>query len=291
MQQNKPIFIARCSQLGKLMTNPQTKSPLEKYNDKVKQIAEGEEKYKLMKPELKTAVKLYENLAKWDEELKVLEKTKDNIHLSETAKSEVIVWMKEQLYGNYHDFSTKYTVKGLLCEDDAISFAASYYKWGNVKKNTDRKTNEFLTGECDVELSKSIADIKNCWSEKTFPLMDTDIPIDGYGWQGLGYLDLWNKQTFQLTYCLMDAPEILVDQEARRKQYELGLDELDFELWEEVKKRMTFSHLHADLRIKSFYTERDNSLIESAYERIEYIRKWIEQSGFYELWSRVQSKA
>ncbi|HLT41089.1 MAG TPA: hypothetical protein VKZ95_00160 [Sphingobacteriaceae bacterium] len=291
MQQSKPIFIARCSQLGKLMTNPQTKSPLDKYNEKVKQIAEGAEKYKLMKPELKTAIKLYENLAKWDEELKVLEKVKDNIHLSETAKSEVVVWMKEQLYGNYHSFSSKYTEKGNLCEADAIQFAADYYGWSSANKNSERKTNEWITGEADVVLHESIADIKNCWSEKTFPIMDTDIPIDGYGWQGLGYMGLWKKPKFQLTYCLMDAPELLVDQEARRKQYELGLDELDFELWEEVKKRMTFSHLHPDLRIKSFFIERDNSLIESAYERIEYIRKWIDQSGFYELWERTRLSA
>lgn len=289
MPQSKPIFIARCSQLGKLMTNPQTKSPLDKYNDLKLRISEGEEKYKTMKPELKTAVKLYENLEKWIGELQILEKIKDNVHLSETCKSEVVAWMKEQLYGNYHQFSSKYTAKGVLCEDESIQFAAKYYGWVMVKKNTERKTNEFITGECDVVLNKSIVDIKNCWSDKTFPLMDTDIPVDGYGWQGLGYLDLWKKPDFQLTYTLMDAPELLVDQEARRKQYELGLDELEFELWEEVKRMMTFSHLHDDLRIKSFYVSMDRDLIESAYSRVEYIRKWIEQIGFYELWARVLS--
>lgn len=284
-----PKFIARCSSLGKLMTEPRGKSGSEKYNELYQTISDNKTKLSDIKPHLKSYANLQEKIAKQEDDLKVLEKLRHNPNLSETCITEIETWMKEQLYGNYHGFSSKYTTKGLMCEDEAIQFASKYYGWeSNVKKNTERKTNEFITGECDVNLHELIADIKNCWSEKTFPLFSKDIPIDGYGYQGLGYLELYTKPKFQLTYTLMDAPDLLVDQEARRKQYELGLDEVDFELWEEVKNKMTFSHLPDELRIKSYFLDYDISVIESIYSKIEDIRKYINDSGFNELYKATR---
>lgn len=284
----KPKFIVRCSRIGKIMTNAQTKSPLSKYNESLYKLEEYKAKLLITKETLKSYQTLSENIQKLEEEIKVLESLKNNPHLSQTCITEVGNWMKEQLYGNYHTFSSKYTQKGIMCEDDAIQFASKYYGWKAAAKNTERKTNEFITGECDVVLTESIVDIKNCWNERTFPLLDKDIPIDGYGWQGAGYMELWGKPKFQLTYCLMDAPDIFVDQEANKKRYDLGLDEVDFELWEEVKKKMTFSHLHDDLRIKSFFTHSDKNIVDMIYSRIEEVRRYIDGSGFYELWERTR---
>lgn len=282
-----PKFIARCSQLGKLMTEPKGKSNFDKYNDLNKTIHDNKSKLSCIKPTLKSYSNLQEKIAKQEEDLKVLESLRNEPNLSETCITEIETWMKEKLYGNYHGFSSKYTTKGILCEDDSIDFAAKYYGWGDVKKNTERKTNEFITGECDIFMPNLVDDIKSCWSEKTFPLFNRDIPIDGYGYQGLGYMALWEVPKFQLTYTLMDAPDTLVDQEARRKQYELGLDEVDFELWQEVKGKMTFSHLPDELRIKSYYIDFDKDLLDKVYSKIEDIRKYIDNSGFNELFLRV----
>lgn len=287
--QNKPQFICRCSSIGKIMTNPQTKSPLAKYNDAVESFRSNQEKYaNTVNKTTKTADKLLERVISLEKEIKVLETNKDTIHLSKTAISAVEDWMKETLGYPRQGLSNKYTQKGLLMESEAIEFAAKYYGWGKVEKNTERRANEYISGECDVVLPDRIDDIKCSWSDDTFPLMYTDIPIDGYGHQGMGYTALWSKPLFQLTYCLMDAPDMIVDREANKVRFDLGLDEVDVELWEEVKSKHTYSNLHDDLRIKSFFVEHDKSIIESVYERVEYCRKWVEQSGFYELWERTR---
>lgn len=209
--------------------------------------------------------------------------------LSATCKTYIEAWMKEQLYERRSGFRSKQTSKGNDCEPASIDFASEYYKWGMVDKNTVTKENEFLIGTCDVELAKLITDIKNSWSEKTFPLFETVIPEPKYEWQGLGYMDLYKKPKFQLTYTLMDAPEYLIDREARVRSWELGMDDVDTELYNIVKEEMTYSNLHPDLRIKSFYTEFDQVKLESVYSRVIECRNWIEtETDFYELYKRTR---
>lgn len=203
-------------------------------------------------------------------------KVKSDI-LSKTCISYVHKWIKEQpeFYGRHKNFKSKYTDKGNACEDSSIEFASKYYGWGLVSKNKEYKENEYLTGTPDLVLGNSIEDIKNSWHQDTFPLFATEIPIDGYGWQLQGYCELFNKPQSGLVYTLMDAPEYLIMKEARSKMYDLGLDELDAELYDEVAEQMTYSNFRDDIRIKRFFLDRDKVAIESVYERVELIRNYI----------------
>jgi hypothetical protein len=198
--------------------------------------------------------------------------------LSETCKTYLEEWIKEQpeFYNRTHEFKSKYLDKGNECEQDSLEFAARVYGWGLVSKNTDRKENEYIEGECDLELADIIADIKNSWSDKTFPLFDDEVPTKGYDMQLQGYCELWNKSTGSLIYTLMDAPEHLVEKEARSRSWEMGLDEVPAELYEEVKASMTYSNLPDKLRIKRFNIFRDRKFIESVNQRVIECRKWID---------------
>lgn len=198
-------------------------------------------------------------------------------NLSKTCLTYVYDWIKSQpeFYGKSVNFSSKYTVKGNLCENDSIKFASDYFGWGEVKKNEAELSNEYFTGTPDIILPKSIEDIKNSWSQKTFPLFEKEIPIDGYGWQLQGYMALDNKDQAGLVYTLMDAPESIIDKEARNKAYELGLDEVDFDLFEEIREQLSYSQYADDLRIKRFFLDKDQNAIDRAYERVELIRKFI----------------
>lgn len=288
--QNKPLFKCRCSSIGKIMSNPLSKSPSQKYADAVLSFETNKEKYaNISNKETKTAKNLLDKIHTLDIQIRELEPFKNSVHLSKTAMYVVDAWIKDQLGYPEQNFSNKYTKKGLLMESPAIDFASKYYKWGDVKKNTERKENEYISGEWDVELSDIIVDIKCSWSRDTFPLMEIDLPVEGYAYQGQGYMELKDKPMFQLTYVLMDAPDIIVDQEAIRKRFELGLDEVDAELWDSVKEKHTYSHLPDELRLKSFFLPRNKSVMDDVYERVELCRTWIEQSGFYELYERVRS--
>lgn len=207
--------------------------------------------------------------------------------LSKTCISYLEEWMKEQLYNRRVNFRSKYTAKGNDCEQASIDFAADFYGWGMVSKNEQTFENDFIIGTPDIILAEMIDDIKNAWSQKTFPLFDTEIPIDGYGWQGLGYMALCEKERFMLTYTLMDAPEYLVDREARTRAFELGMEDVEAELYDTVKAEMTYSHLHPELRIKSYQIDYDADKVQSVYDRVLLCREYIESTGFYELWERV----
>lgn len=204
---------------------------------------------------------------------------KDAGKLSKTCLTFVHDWIKSQpeFYDRYKSFHSKYTLKGNECEQESIEFASNVYGWGKVKKNTEYFETDYLTGTPDVILSDSVDDIKNSWSEATFPLFDTEIPIDGYGWQLQGYMEGKNKPKSSLIYTLMDAPERIVLKEARFKAYELGVEngEVDFELYEEIRLSMTYSYLRDDLRIKRFFLDRDKDCMVAVQSKVQQIRDYI----------------
>lgn len=207
--------------------------------------------------------------------------------LSKTALSVVDEWMKISLYDRKQEFSSKYTEKGNECEDDSIKLASEVYGWGSVVKNTETRQNEWFIGTCDINRGVIGTDIKNSWSEKTFPLFETEIPNKDYIWQGVGYNDLYDFELFEVIYTLMDAPEWLIEQEARKQQRILRQDDLELELYEEVARKMTYSNLPNFLRIKKFEFERNEDLINYARCRVEVINNYIENNtDFYELLNR-----
>jgi len=199
--------------------------------------------------------------------------------LSKTCIGYIHSWIKEQpeFYGRHVNFKSKYTSKGNQCENDSIAFAAKYYGWPNeTVKNDVYFENDFLTGTPDLILPESVEDIKNSWSQATFPLFANEIPIDGYGWQGQGYMELTDRDKFGLIYTLMDAPDNIVEREAWIKCRELGLEELEYDLHEEVRELMTYSNLRDEIRIKRFGLDRDRSAIELVSDRVDLCRKYIQ---------------
>lgn len=267
-------FKCRASAAGLIMTNPVGKSPYQKWSDKVEQIKEASRKYSEMKPELKTAIALKIKISEYEAELPKLELHKNDLHLSETCLSYVEKWAKEQLYGRRKEFTSKYTDKGNLCEDDAIQQCAEYYRWGMVSKNTQCFEDEHFTGTPDILLQKSVDDTKVSWDFDTFPLFD-EVPNKNYEWQGHIYKALTGREMFGLHYNLMDAPESIVLAEAWRQVRKKGLDELEADLYDEVKEHMTYSHLPISLRLKSWFFERNKIAEDLAREQVEKINKYI----------------
>lgn len=203
---------------------------------------------------------------------------KDAGELSETAKNYCEQWVKEQLYSRHKEFSSKYTTKGNECEAASIDFASEHFGWGLVAKNEQHYTDAELTGTPDIVLAESVEDIKNSWDCFTFPLLDTNPPEKKYYWQGQVYMALTDRNSFGLVYTLMNAPDHLIEQEARRQA---GFEEVEAELYDAVRSNMVYDHLPAKLRIKRFAIARDDEAIASIRDRVlqcrEYIRKLASQ--------------
>ncbi len=195
--------------------------------------------------------------------------------LSETAKTYAETWVKEKLYGRRKEFTSKFTDKGNSMEQAAIDLAASHLDWGMVFKNEDFYSDDHITGTPDLVMGDMVADIKCPWDCFTFPLFDAN-PPKGYDWQLQGYMALTGATRAQLVYCLMDAPDHIVEREAWSVVRADGGNELTEEIFNEVKARLTYSHIDPSLRVKTFDITSDPAKVAAIRERVEVVRGYIE---------------
>lgn len=200
--------------------------------------------------------------------------------LGETGKNYCIDWLKAHLYGFRKEFSSKYTEKGNICEDAGIDLVSRVLYGGRLLiKNTVRKYNDFAEGECDIEMKNSIEDIKNSWDAYTFPLFKEKCPNKDYEEQGNTYLWLYDKEVFNLHYCLNDAPPDMIEAEywkAHWNMYKKEREEVDDNLFEEVRSKMVYSHLPDHLRLKTYTFKRNEPMIKKLENRVLECRDFIE---------------
>lgn len=205
--------------------------------------------------------------------------------LSATTKSIVENWAKEKVYERRKELTSKYVVKGNQQEAGAIQLAADYFGWVMAEKNEVYLEDEFFTGTPDVILGDTIADIKCSFDAFTFPLFETDLPkkFDGYDAQLQTYCHLASQhfgrkfKFGKLVFVLMDAPEHLIESEARKRAYAIGENEVSTELFERVRADMTYSHLPLELRIKSFDIDADIFAVNKMSEQVVICRQYIER--------------
>jgi hypothetical protein len=180
---------------------------------------------------------------------------------------------KERVFNMKTEISTKYMDKGLAVEEVGISLYSEVTGMF-FAKNKERVTNEWFTGEAD-NTQKRVRDIKASFDFTTFPLHDTSATNPFYEPQMQIYMDLFDKDTAELIYVLVDTPEMIVEQEIRNKAWKLGLLEAPDELAAEVRHNHTYSHIPPELRIKTFYYKRDNAEIAKYRRYIKMARTYL----------------
>jgi hypothetical protein len=182
--------------------------------------------------------------------------------LSETAKSEMIKIAKEDFYGYSSQMTNKYVEKGIEVEDKSIELL-SLVKFTKYIKNKWRVSNDFLTGECDIneEASDEIIDIKSSWSLETFPALPSDINIKDYEMQLRGYMMLYGRSKASVCYCMVDTPDELCKYENQTLH---KVDHID------PFARVTMLSIERDLEIEKQIEERCKVAIDFYYD---YIRQ------------------
>lgn len=174
-------------------------------------------------------------------------RTKSEV-LSETTKTYIRAVAKQDFYGYNVDLNNKYINKGNLQENDSIALFNSVM-FSNYSKNTERLSNEWLTGEADIVADDQIIDIKTSWSLETFPATSEEGINKLYEWQLRAYMMLYDKNYASLVYCMVSThPSLLnewenlslhqVDHIAPEKRITTLSFERDLELEEEIKVRL-----------------------------------------------------
>lgn len=182
-----------------------------------------------------------------------------NAGLSESAKKVVEDEIRALYFGVREKISSKQMQKGIECEQQSIELLnnVEFRLSKPYVKNTERRSNDWITGECDIydADTKLIRDIKTSWSLATFPLFATN--ADDYEWQMRGYMWLWDCNEASVDYCLVDTPEHLIGYEQR----ELHI----------------VSHIEPEKRVKSFVYERDLEKEERIKQRCKQLQGYYNQ--------------
>lgn len=174
--------------------------------------------------------------------------------LSQTCKSYLQTWLKEELYETKKTIQSKYLFKGVEVEDLAIDYYAEERGLGFVLKNQDHYENDYMTGTPDLlTVSTTVYEFKSSWDCFTFPLFDTEID-KSYWMQTQVYMHLTGRDKAVLVYTLQNTP-----------------DELE---WDESAD---YSNLPASLRIKEFYIDYDLDFIKSVEQRVLECREYISE--------------
>lgn len=200
-------LIIRCSQLGKIMTEPKTR-------------AEGP--------------------------------------LSVGAKTAIREIAAQEIFGVDFEISDRKLEKGNLVENDSINLLNGV-RGLMLSKNTERRSNGFITGECDLYDPESRCghDVKSAWSLQTFPLCIADVASAQrtlYDWQMRGYMMLWDADRWEVNYCMVSTPEHLIGYESR------SLHEVD--------------HIAESHRLTTWVIERDAKLEAAITEKVQHAREY-----------------
>lgn len=133
--------------------------------------------------------------------------------LSVGAKTYVEEAAKEFVYNYAASPSSKAMEKGTIVEPQAIELFNAVFFTSHVK-NTERRENAWLTGECDIAARDEIIDIKSSWSLATFPATRASAECKLYEWQVRGYMMLWDKPRARVAHCMVSTPEELIGYES-----------------------------------------------------------------------------
>ena len=124
-------------------------------------------------------------------------------YLEELASQSVLSWQDTELTANAIE-------KGKLVEDESSALFGSVIGDFFVK-NTERRNNGLITGECDIIDDFIVWDIKSSYSKKTHELFINLKKNKLYLWQLVSYAELWNVKRAGLARVLVDTPMGLIN--------------------------------------------------------------------------------
>ena len=176
--------------------------------------------------------------------------------LSVGAKTYIRELAAQEIFGVDFEISSKYLEKGIEVEGDSIDLLNSV-RGLSLMKNAERRSNDFITGECDLfdAEAKRGHDIKSSWSIATFPITVADCEDRIYEWQMRGYMALWDADEWEVNYCLVDTPDRLI-----------GFEPMHLHV---------VSHLPEWMRVTTWTVKRDLEKEAAIYEKVNAANEYL----------------
>lgn len=185
--------------------------------------------------------------------------------LTDTAKAAVREIAKFDLFGYQAFEGNKYTQKGNELEEQAIKLSG-LTRGLALKKNTERRENDYISGECDIYVPsrKLIIDTKCSWDIGTHPFFADEAEEKakkaGYDIQMQGYMWLWDCDQAQIDFVLFPTPFDLLSPYENSERY--------IDLVEQIPQAK---------RITTVTIYRDDDVIVKIQERVNAAQKLYNQ--------------
>ncbi|MFD2921985.1 YqaJ viral recombinase family protein [Terrimonas rubra] len=221
-----------------------------------------------------------------------LKKDKEAGNLSESAKTHLVDVYVSNKYGRNSDIQNKYIQKGLLVEEDSITLY-SRVKKNFFKKNEEHLKNDFIMGTPDLYIGKTIQtaeriiDIKSSFDIFTFFRNINSTLNSSYWWQVQGYMALTGAKSATVAYCLVDTPQVIINDEKRKLMWKMGvatdMDPDYMQACEELERLLTYPDIPMNERVIEFDVFRDDEAIERCYERVLKGRNYLSELDSYRL--------
>jgi len=257
MDFSKLLF--RCSSLGYLLSETREKSNYQKWLDAKANYSKLLDEKNNMQQFNKDGKTLSLNFKKKNDAVIAAGKletelyaVKDEIILSESAKTHLIDLYVSITTGRNTDIENKYMRKGNEVEEDAITLY-SRIKKQMFRKNEEHLKNEYIMGTPDTWIGESIhksifvPDMKSSWDLYTFYRTYTKELSKIYFWQSIGYQWLTGAKKGSIAYCLVNTPQPLIDAEIRRIWYKIGQPTENSEIFQDLVKETTASMTYDDI--------------------------------------------
>ncbi len=176
--------------------------------------------------------------------------------LSIGAKTAIRDIAAQHILGVDFEVSSKEMEKGNRCEADSIALL-NEVRGLSLVKNTERRSDEFLTGECDLfdAPGRRGHDLKTAWSAASFPIIAEDIGGSQrtlYEWQSRGYMRLWDADEWEINYALINTPDELIGWEPQTMHF--------------------VDHIPKHMRLTTWTIKRDSKLEEAMVEKVKAAR-------------------
>lgn len=208
--------------------------------------------------------------------------------LSKGGKTQIEDLWKELELGYRKIIESKYLKKGIEREDESIGLLSLVDNQFYLK-NEERKTNDYLTGECDIITDTKIIDVKTSWDLGTF--WNAEL-TKLYEWQLRAYMELYDRDEAELVYCLLDATEETVTNEQQKIWYKYNNISPDFMEDEKMlskyeaeadqlrKNLVIGAKIPAEKRVKRFSVVRDEEKTQMMYNQVKKANEYYKTINF-----------
>ena len=181
--------------------------------------------------------------------------------LSAGGKTHVRELLREAVYGfEPADIETRPILKGRQVEEPVCIPMLARLTGRPLAKNTERRSNGLITGECDVWDAplRHGRDIKAPYSMATMPIVLADCYDSGYEWQMQGYNILWDALQWSVDYLLVSTPDELVGYEPPSLHY--------------------VDHIPEHLRWTTWLVQRDRAVESLIVDKVLAARRYFRQA-------------